>query len=60
MDKSTENGLSPEYFAKKMLKAVARKKQEAVIGGKLEMLAVYVKRFFPRILARLIRKLDVT
>jgi len=60
MDKGTENGLSPEYFAKRMLKAIARKKQEAVIGGKLEVLAVYIKRFFPRILANMIRKLAVT
>ena len=60
MDKSTANGLSPDYFAKIMLKAIARKKQEIVIGGKLEVLAVYVKRFFPKVLARLIRKLDVT
>jgi len=60
MDKSTTNGLSPEYFAKKMLKAVARKKQEIVIGGKLEVLAVYVKRFFPKVLAKLIRKAEVT
>ncbi|HHC78575.1 MAG TPA: SDR family oxidoreductase [Flavobacteriia bacterium] len=60
MDKGTANGLSPDYFAKRMLKAIARKKQEAVIGGKLEVLAVYVKRFFPKILAKMIRKLDVT
>jgi len=60
MDKGTANGLSPEYFAKRMLKAVDRKKQEAIIGGKLEVLAVYIKRFFPRVLANMIRKLAVT
>ncbi len=60
MDKGTANGLSPDYFAKRMLKAIARKKQEVVIGGKLEVLAVYVKRFFPRVLAKVIRKLAVT
>ncbi len=60
LDKATGNGLSPEYFAKQMLKAVAKKKQEVVIGGKLEVFAVYVKRFFPRVLANMIRKLDVT
>jgi len=60
MDKGTANGLSPEVFAKRMLKAIARKKQEVVIGGKLEVLAVYVKRFFPSILANMIRKLAVT
>jgi len=60
MDKGTANGLSPEYFAKRLLKAVDRKKQEAIIGGKLEVLAVYIKRFFPIVLANMIRKLAVT
>lgn len=60
LDKGTANGLTPKYFAKRMLRAIERKKQEAVIGGKLEVLAVYVKRFFPRVLANMIRKLDVT
>jgi len=60
LDKATEKGLAPAYFAKRMLKVIARKKQEAIIGGKLEVLAVYVKRFFPRILAKMVRKLAVT
>ena len=60
MGKGTSNGLSPEYFAKRMLKAISKKKQEAVIGGKLEVLAVYLKRFLPRVLANVIRKLEVT
>lgn len=60
LDKGTANGLAPDYFAKRMLKAIARKKQEVVIGGKLEVFAVYMKRFFPRVLANMIRKLDVT
>ncbi len=60
MDKGTANGLSPETFAKRMLKAIRRKKQEVVIGGKLEVLAVYLKRFLPRVLAKVIRKLAVT
>jgi short-subunit dehydrogenase len=59
MDKETENGLSPDYFAKKMLKAIVKKKHEVVIGGKLERMAVVVKRFFPKILAKMIRKVDV-
>lgn len=60
MDKGTENGLLPEYFVKRMLKAIARKKQEVVIGGKLEVLAVYMKRFLPKVLSNMIRKIDVT
>lgn len=60
MDKKTEAGLPPDYFARKMLKAIKKKKQEVVIGGFLEKLSVYVKRFFPKILAKMIRKLAVT
>ncbi len=60
LDKATANGLSPDYFAKRMLRAIAKKKQEVVIGGKLEVLAVYIKRFFPRIIAKMIRKIEVT
>jgi short-subunit dehydrogenase len=59
-DSATANGLSPEVFAKKALKIIANKKQEAVIGGKLENLAVVVKRFFPLLLSKMIRKIPVT
>jgi len=60
LDKATAGGLSPEYVARRMLKVIKKKKQEVVIGGKLELLAVYMKRFFPRILARMTRKIPVT
>ena len=60
MDQKTEQGLAPEYFAKKMLKAIKYKRQEVVIGGFLEKLSVYMKRFFPKVLATMIRKLAVT
>ncbi len=60
MDKKTAEGLEPDYFTKKMLSAIKNKKQEVVIGGALEKLSVYVKRFFPKILAKMIRKLAVT
>lgn len=59
-DKATANGLSPELFAKKAIKAIYKRKQEVVIGGFLEVLAVYVKRFFPLLLSRMVRKVDVT
>jgi short-subunit dehydrogenase len=60
MDGATENGLTPEVFAKKLLKAVRQEKQEVYIGGFKEKLAVYVKRFFPKLLSKMIRKLAVT
>ena len=60
MDNKTAKGLDPSYFAKKMLSAIRRRKQEVVIGGFLEKLSVYVKRFFPKALSAMIRKLAVT
>lgn len=60
MDGATKNGLTPEVFAEKLLKAVRQEKQEVYIGGFKEKLAVYVKRFFPKLLSKMIRKLAVT
>ena len=60
MDKATKNGLTPEAFSKKLIKAVEREKQEVIIGGFKEKLAVYTKRFFPKLLAKIIRKMAVT
>jgi len=60
LDNATANGLTPDHFAKIALKAISQKSQEIVIGGFMEKLAVYVKRFFPRVLSNLIRKVDVT
>lgn len=60
MDEATAKGLSPEFLAKKTVKAMKNEKQEVVIGGKLEVLAVYLKRFFPLILSRMLRKVKVT
>jgi short-subunit dehydrogenase len=48
-DIATEQGLSPEVFAKRMTSAIAKKKFEAYIGKK-EILGVYLKRFFPKLL----------
>jgi len=60
MDVATNNGLTSEVFVKQMLKAVKNKKQEVYIGGFKEKLGVYTKRFFPKILAIMIRKMAVT
>lgn len=48
-DTATEQGLSPKVFAKRMTHAIAKKKFEVYIGKK-EVLGVYLKRFFPKLL----------
>ncbi len=60
MDTATKNGMPVDLFAKKMLKAIQRKKEEVYIGGFKERLAVYAKRFYPSLLSRMIRKIAVT
>lgn len=58
MDDAQQNGMDAKECAQKMLKVYASGKAEAFIGGK-ERFAVYIKRFFPKIFARLIRKAKV-
>ena len=60
MDKATENGINPERFAKLMAKAIYKKKEEVYIAGFKEKLAVFAKRFYPKLLSIMIRKLSVT
>lgn len=54
-DNATQNGLEPEVFAKRMLKAIKKGKFEAYIG-KGETKGIYLKRFFPRLLHKVILK----
>ncbi|MCT4622971.1 MAG: SDR family oxidoreductase [Schleiferiaceae bacterium] len=52
MDDAQNNGMSADLCAKKMLKAVEKKKKEIYIGGK-EILMVYFKRFIPSLYYKL-------
>ncbi len=60
MDSATKNGLTSETFVKLLIKAVKNEKQEVYIGGFKEKLGVYTKRFFPKLLSTMIRKMAVT
>ncbi|MEO8934001.1 MAG: SDR family oxidoreductase [Xanthomarina sp.] len=57
-DDMTENGLEIAVFVKRMLKAVEKEKFEVYIGKK-EVLGVYLKRFFPKLLHRFVLKSTV-
>ncbi len=62
MDESTAQGLSPEDCAQQILKGIKTNKEELFIGkskfliGGKELRAVWVKRFFPKLFSRIIRK----
>jgi dehydrogenase/reductase SDR family protein 7B len=55
MDPGTDEGLSAEHCAAKILQGVEKGKEEVFIGGK-ELLAVWIKRFFPGLFSKLIKK----
>ncbi len=52
-DEATKNGLPVLIFSQKMKSAIAKEKFEVYIGKK-EIFGVYVKRFFPKLLHRLV------
>ncbi len=57
-DDMTENGLDVNLFVKRMLKAIRKEKFEAYIG-KFEAKAIYLKRFFPKLLHKVVLKSKV-
>jgi short-subunit dehydrogenase len=57
IDKGQAGGVTPEYAAKKIVKAVNKEKKEVLIGKK-ELLMVYIKRFLPSLSAKIARKIE--
>lgn len=58
MDKLQAQGKPAEWCASKIADAIEKKKEEVCLGGK-EILLVYIKRFFPSLFTRIIRKVTV-
>ncbi|MEM8999614.1 MAG: SDR family oxidoreductase [Bacteroidota bacterium] len=57
-DQATRNGLDPTFVAKKIVAAMVKRKFEVYVGGK-EVKGVYLKRFFPRLLHKVVLKSQV-
>ena len=57
-DQATKNGMPVAECAKKIIHAIQKEKFEIYIGGK-EKYAVYIKRFFPKILHKMVLKSKV-
>jgi len=51
--------LAPSAFAQKALRVIRRKQEEAYIGGR-EIMGIYLKRFFPGLLSRFVRRMKVS
>lgn len=59
MDDATGKGITPGSAALQILRAIRKGKEEIWFGGK-EVLAVYIKRFFPAYFSKLIKRAKVT
>jgi short-subunit dehydrogenase len=55
MDESHENAMSAEECARQIVAAIISGKEEILIGGK-EIMTVNIKRFFPKLFGKIIRK----
>lgn len=54
MDDNQNQGISAEVCAERIIKGIERNKNEIYIGGK-EVMGVYLKRFFPSLLDKIVR-----
>jgi len=57
-DDATQNGLPVSIFSRKMIRAIEHKKFEAYIG-RGELKGIYMKRFFPKLLHKLVLRSQV-
>jgi short-subunit dehydrogenase len=60
LDEGVQKGLEPEYVAKKIIASIIKEKREIIVAGFKESMAVFLKRFFPGLLARILVKAKVT
>lgn len=56
MDAGQAGGISPQQAADKIVRAIAHRKREVLVGGS-ELLMVHIKRLFPGLCARLTRRI---
>lgn len=59
MDDGQNSGISAEKAAKKIVKAIEKRKPEVFVGGK-ELVMVQIKRFLPRLARKIVRKIKAT
>ena len=57
MDAGQDKGISPKKAAQQILKGLNKDKREIPVGGN-ELVMLKIKRFFPGLHARMIRKLN--
>ncbi|UCG27262.1 MAG: SDR family NAD(P)-dependent oxidoreductase [Bacteroidales bacterium] len=59
MDHGQASGISPDKAARQIIRAIMKKKKEALIGGK-ELVMFYIRKFFPGIFYQISSKMKPT
>jgi len=59
LDQAQANAMSAETFAARLLPALAAGRDEVAIGGR-EIIGISLQRFFPRLMARILRTMKVS
>lgn len=60
LDPANEGGMDPQVFVQKMIAAIESKKEEVYIGGAREAIGVYLKRFAPSLLSKVVSRVKST
>jgi len=58
-DDTHEQGMHPDKFARKMIRAIENKKREVYIGGTKEVFAIYLDRYLPGLFSKIVRNAKV-
>jgi short-subunit dehydrogenase len=59
MDPTTDHGMLPSVFAKKMIQEIEANTEQVFIGGMKERMAIYMMQYFPRIFSKIVRTAKV-
>jgi short-subunit dehydrogenase len=59
MDPTTDHGMLPGVFAKKMIRQIEANTEQVFIGGMKERLAIYMMQYFPRVFSKIVRTAKV-
>lgn len=60
MDDAQANGMTAEECARRIIRSIEKNNEEVYIGGMKEVTGIYLKRYFPGLFSRVIRKTKVT
>ncbi len=59
MDTTTDHGMLPDVFAKKMIREIELKTEQVFIGGMKERMAIFMMQYFPRVFSKIVRTAKV-